>query len=181
MNRCVLTLLLYLLTVPATAGDLPFMRLFSPDPQTTKYSQSSNILVAGRVAPFIESGVRIDLYEVRDNGRLFRLVGTEINMDSRGVFSSSLLPPAKGWPIGNIRVVATLCDLAQVKQSTTIEVAKRKDIPEEGIETKQLEHSDIIVDTEQSNGPYQVIGGHTFLIRGRFVQEGARGSPRAPA
>ena len=179
MNRCALTLLC-LVTVQAMAGDLPVMRLFSPDPQTTQYLQTSNILVSGGIFPPIASEVRIDLYEVREGGRLFRLVGTDTTVDSRGRFSSSLLPSAKGWPVGNVRVVATLDGLTQVKQVTTVKTIKRNDLPEEGFETKEFEHSGIIVDTEQPIGPYQVIGGQTFLIRGRFVRKGALKANQGP-
>ena len=171
MNRIVLTLLLCLVTVPATAGDLPVMRLDFPVAIATKYSHFSNIAVNGSVTPPIETDVTINAYEVREGGRLFRLLGTTTKVDSRGRFSTHLMPSAKGWPIGKMRVVATLDGLAQVKQMTTIETVKLHEVPEEGIESKELEHSDIIVDTEQPNGPYQVIGGHTFLIRGRFVRK----------
>lgn len=180
MNRIVLTLLLCLVTVPATAGDLPVMRLDFPGGNATKYSHFSNIVVSGSVRPPIESGITINAYEVRADGRLFRLLGTTTKLESNGRFSTHLMPSAKGWPIGKVRVVATLDGLAQVKQMGTIETVKLHEVPEEGIETKEFEHSDIIVDTDQPNGPYQVIGGHTFLIRGRFVKKGGLKGNQGP-
>lgn len=184
MNRIALTLLLCLVTVPATAGDLPVMRLGAPwdapGEIATKYSQFTNIVVAGSVTPPIESDVTISAYEVREGGCLFKVLGTSTKLDSHGRFQTHLLPSARGWPIGKIRVVATLDGLAQVKQATTIETIKMHDVPAEGIETKEFEHSDIIVDTEQPNGPYQVIGGNTFLIRGRFVRKGGLKGNQGP-
>ena len=178
MNRSVLTFLLCLATVPAMAGDLPVMQLLEPGGPPQKYAQSSNMLVLGTVTPPIESNVRIQLYEVREGDRLFMLTGTDdIKLDSKGQFMSSLLPSAKGWPVGQMRVVVTLTGLRQVKKWTTVEIVKLNDIPDEEFETKMLEVSDVIVDAERPDDSYQIAGKHTFLIRGRFVKkEGLRGN-----
>ncbi|MEK6258733.1 MAG: hypothetical protein AABP62_08935 [Planctomycetota bacterium] len=183
MNRFIPVLWLCLVTVPVTAGDLPVMRLDEPTPTAT-YSHFSDVAINGRVSPPIVSNVNVVMYEVREGGRLFKLLGTSTKVDGSGNFIADLMPSAKGWPIGKLRVVATLNDLKQVKQANTIEIVKTQEVPEEGFETKEFVHSDIIVDTELPNGPYQVIGGQTFLIRGRFERmDGLNGNqgPRVRA
>ena len=161
------------------AADLPKRRVNHPL-GAEKYSPFSSMAILGQIDPPLDTNVKIRLYQVRDDGELFLLTGTTANVNKGGVFAIDIEPSGKGWPTGKVRVDVRLEDLSQIKEFRTVEIVKDRDIPSDGYFTKEVVDSGIIVDTAIPNGPYQVIGGQTFLIQGQYEKKDGRHGNRGP-
>lgn len=163
------------------AAELPKLQIVHPIAMD-RYSPFSNMAILGKVDPQLDTTIQIRLYQVRDDGKLFLLVGTTTKLNEHGMFVVDVEPSGKGWPTGKVRVEARVNELSQLREFRTVEIVESQGTPPEGYLVKEVIDSGIVVDTAQPNGPYEVIGGQTFLVRGRFQKkDGRRGNqgPRA--
>ncbi|MEK6260536.1 MAG: hypothetical protein AABP62_18215 [Planctomycetota bacterium] len=161
------------------AADLPKLRINHPL-AVAKYSSFSNMTFMGQIDPQLDTEVRIRLYQVRDDGKLFQLTGTTAKINEAGMFLANLEPSGKGWPSGKVRVEVRVEGLSQLRELRTVEIVQSHDTPPDGHVITEIIDSGIIVDTAKPNGPYQIIGGQTFLIRGQFEKKDGRHGNQGP-